>query len=299
MNRGEKLFPHNTKSNWQLGELGLISGLPCFSAAMFPRSSACQHQTSVLAGVQVIIRREGRDGHHPSLTCFTHSLSCLSILIRIFGLAKQCVYFQSFPAQQQNDLSSSAPLSAAWHTRAALLSPGRSFQAANAYLSHLDFWHECDSYVHQSISFLCFTFHSTKQSFMNPFLGVHSKALQWSPGSIGLSLLFIACLLHPGYGKGYTTIVGMLMLHPRTLRKQPTMSRGKVMQAREINKSGDGPTADPEAQTTGHQPSHTNSTVFLLSLWLYSIIVGFHPILVALTLGITVLPPSSSYICSS
>lgn len=175
---------------------------------------------------------------------------------------------KSFPAQHQNDLSSSAPMSAAWHSRTALLSPGKSFQAAGAYLSRLHFWHECDSCVHHSISFLCFTFHSTKLHFMNPLLGVCSKALQGSSGSTGLSLLFIACLLHPAYGKGYTIIAGMLLLHPRSLRKQQTMGRGMVMQAREINKSGSGPVGDPEAQTTGHQPSHTDSIAFLLLPWL-------------------------------
>lgn len=161
---------------------------------------------------------------------------------------------KSFPAQRQNDLSSSAPMSAAWHSRAALHSPGRSFQVADAYLSRLDFWHECDSCVHHSISFPCFTFHSTKPSFMNLLLGLRSKALQGSSGSTDVSLLFIACLLHPAYGKGYTTIAGMLMLHPRTQRKQRTMGRGMVMQAREINKSGMGQrqTQKPRPQAINH-----------------------------------------------
>lgn len=143
-----------------------------------------------------------------------------------------CLFPKSFPAQHQNNLSSPALVSAAWHTVAALLFPGRSFQAADAYLPHLAFWHECDSYVHCFISFLCFTFHSNILSFMNPFLGVYRKALQGSSGSAGLLLLFIACLLILGMVKGCTTIAKILMLHPRTLR---TTRREMGMQARKIS----------------------------------------------------------------
>lgn len=151
---------------------------------------------------------------------FSLLLSALfSVLRWISGLLEQCAYFQGVvQAQHQNDLSSFTPGSAAWHTIAARLFPGRSFSAADTYFSRLDFWCDCDSCVHHSISFLCFTFHSTKLSFMNPFLSVHSKALQGSLSSTRLSLLFIACLLHSGYAKGYTTIAKILMLHPGILR---------------------------------------------------------------------------------
>lgn len=157
-------------------------------------------------------------------------LALFSVLIWIFwSFWTMCLFSKSFPAQHQNNLSSPVPVSAAWHTVTALLFPGRSFQAADAYLPRLAFWHECDSYVHRFISFLYFAFHPNKLSFMNPFLGVYGKALQGSSGSTGLLLLFIACLLILGMVKGYTAIAKILMLHPRTLK---TTGREMVMQAR-------------------------------------------------------------------
>lgn len=147
-------------------------------------------------------------------------LAFFFVLIWVFGLFwKVCLFSRSLPAQHQNDLSSFIPVSGAWHTRADLLFPGRSLWDADAYLSHVHFWHDCDSCVHHSISFLCFTFHSTKLSFTNPFLGVHNnKVLQGRSGSTRLSLLFLVCSSILGYAKGYTTITKILMLHPRTLK---------------------------------------------------------------------------------
>jgi len=46
------------------------------------------------------------------------------------------------------------------------------------------------------------------------------------------------------------------------------MGRGMVTQAREMNKSGNRPTSDPEAQTAGVNHPTQTGIVFLLLLWL-------------------------------
>lgn len=121
-----------------MGEVGLISGLLGSSGHIFPLPhSAYQRQTCVLAEVQVMIRRGGQSF---LLNLFSLiPLALFSALMWIVWPFQQWVYFQSFPAQHQNDLSSSTLVSAAFHTIAALLLPGRSFPAADASLSHLHF----------------------------------------------------------------------------------------------------------------------------------------------------------------
>lgn len=121
------------------------------------------------------------------------------------------------------------PVSGAWHTTAAVVFPGRSLWATDAYLSRFLtwVWQLCAPLYFFSV----FSFHFTKLNFRHLFLGVCSKALQGSSRSTGLSLLFTVCLLHSGYGKGYTTITKILMLHQRWQR---TTCREMVIQVSEI-----------------------------------------------------------------
>lgn len=94
LRRRKKSLAQDAKSKWQVGEPALTSGLPDSSGHIFPlHNSVCQHQTSVLAGVMF---RSGSRGK-PLLLINLFSLILLAlflVLIWIFGLFEQCVYFQ-------------------------------------------------------------------------------------------------------------------------------------------------------------------------------------------------------------
>ena len=219
-------------------------------------------------------RSGGRGSHSPHSLTFTSSLSSLLCIdLRFWPIWTTCFFPRSFPDQHQNDLSSSTPGSAAWRKNGIEqggqppCSPLESLWATDIYISCLDFWHGYDSYVHHSTSFLCFPFHSTKRSFINPYLGVCSKALQ---GSSGIQPYHYYLLLA-------SSILDMLRDIPPLLKYQcsisghgkweRTMGRG-TMEAREISKSGNRPTSDPEAQTASINHPTQTGIVFLLLLWL-------------------------------
>ena len=185
-----------------------------------------------------------------------------------FGLFEQRVSFQGV-FQTSIKMTCQAPLlGQLLDVLQPPCSPLESLWATDIYISCLDFWHGYDSYVHHSTSFLCFPFHSTKISFINPYLGVCSKALQ---GSSGIQPYHYYLLLA-------SSILDMLRDIPPLLKYQcsisghgrweRTMGRGTVMQAREISKSGNRPTSDPEAQTAGINHPTQTGIVFLLLLWL-------------------------------